>query len=66
MNQTRSGRRFGFFRKPARDLLPSHPVETIQILPWWTLNVGYVTEEDMKVRTPAAASDLLSEHNIFI
>ena len=50
MNQTRSGRRFGFFRKPARDLLPSHPVETIQILPWWTLNVGYVTEEDMKVR----------------
>ena len=50
MNQTRSGRRFGFFKKPARDLLPSQPVETVQILPWWTLNVGYITEDDMKVK----------------
>lgn len=50
MNQSRSGRKFGFFKKPARDLLPTMPVETIQILPWWMVQVGFVTEEDMKVR----------------
>ena len=51
MNQTRSGRKFGVFfggRKSGRDLLPSRPVDNVPIHPWWIVNVGFVTEEDMK------------------
>ena len=49
MNQHRSTRKFGFFRKTGRDLLPTKPVETVPVQPWWVLQVGYVTEDDMKV-----------------
>ena len=49
MNQSRSTRKFGFFRKSGRDLLPVVPVDAVPIQPWWMLQVGYVTEEDMKV-----------------
>ena len=51
MNQSRSTRKFGFFKKSSKDLLPSRPVDSVPILPWWQMNVGYVTEEDMKVPT---------------
>lgn len=48
MNQSRSTKKFPFFRKSGKGLLPTKPVENIPILPWWILQVGYVTEEDMK------------------
>ena len=51
MNSNRSSRKFGFFRKKGNvDLLPTKPVENVIINPWWILQVGYVTEEDIKVR----------------
>ena len=49
MNQSRSTRKFAFFKKSCRDLLPQRPVDSFAILPWWQLQVGYVTEDDMKV-----------------
>lgn len=50
MNSSRSNRKFGFFRKRgAAESLPSKPVQNIVINPWWILQVGYVTEDDVKV-----------------
>ncbi len=71
MNQSRSTKKFGGFLRQlksgvgvgggGRDLLPPRVVETVPILPWWVVQVGYVTEEDMKVRR-----DLISqERHIF-
>ncbi len=48
MNSCRSSKRFGFFRKSARELLPTAPLDSIPILPWWYVQNGYVTEDDMK------------------
>ena len=52
MNSARS--RKGIFPLPGifgnrrgRELLPERPVDTMTILPWWTVQVGYVTEEDI-------------------
>lgn len=47
MNQCRSSKKF-FRRKTARDLLPVKPVE-ITIEPWWVVQSGYITEDDIKV-----------------
>ena len=58
MNQHRSTRKFGFFRKTGRDLLPTKPVETVPVQPWWVLQVGYVTEEDMKAVDKAEHSQI--------
>ena len=70
----RSNRRFGLFKKSARELLPTKPIgntvfyaikycyttirkftfvifsfsDNIPILPWWYVQVAYITEEDMK------------------
>ncbi|XP_077991150.1 protein FAM91A1-like [Glandiceps talaboti] len=41
-----------FRRKPIRDLLPLKPVEEVIIEPWWVVQAGYITEEDIKVCTP--------------
>ncbi|XP_054708527.1 protein FAM91A1-like [Uloborus diversus] len=50
MNQCRSSKKFfGVRRKPVRELLPSKPVSTFQIEPWWMVFVGYVTEDDIKI-----------------
>lgn len=50
MNRCRSSKKFFTVRrKPVRDLLPSKPVSDIPIEPWWYINVGYVTEDDIKV-----------------
>jgi len=54
MNQTRSKTKFGgfstsLFRKSHKDLLPSRPVSDVQIQPWWVLQVGYITEDDVKM-----------------
>ncbi len=67
MNQSRSTKKFGGFLRQlksgvgggggGRDLLPPRVVETVPILPWWVVQVGYVTEEDMKVRRNANIRD---------
>jgi len=53
MNQTRTKTKFGgfstnFFKKSYRDFLPPRPVENITLLPWWVVQVGYITEDDVK------------------
>ncbi|KAJ1528015.1 hypothetical protein ONE63_007939 [Megalurothrips usitatus] len=47
MNQCRSGRKL-FRRKNVKDLLPPKPVD-IAMEPWWCVDVGYITEEDIKL-----------------
>jgi len=54
MNKTRSKTKFGgfstsLFRKSVRSLLPSKPVSDLNILPWWVIQVGFVTDDDVKV-----------------
>uniref|UniRef100_A0A673KLK4 Protein FAM91A1-like n=1 Tax=Sinocyclocheilus rhinocerous TaxID=307959 RepID=A0A673KLK4_9TELE len=40
---------FKFFRrKSARDLLPAKPVE-ITVEPWWVVQTGYITEDDIRI-----------------
>ncbi|CAG2170104.1 unnamed protein product, partial [Oppiella nova] len=49
MNQFRSSKKFlGMIRKPIKDLLPNKPVANIMIDFWWTINPGYITEDDVK------------------
>ena len=40
-----------FRRRNAKDLLPTQPVEDISFDWWWKVNIGYITEEDVKVST---------------
>lgn len=47
MNQCRSGRKL-FRRKNVKDLLPSKPID-ITMESWWHVDVGYITEEDIKM-----------------
>lgn len=50
MNQCRSSKKFfGVRLKPVRELLPSKPVSSFTIEPWWIVQVGYVTEDDIKM-----------------
>uniref|UniRef100_A0A4W4F2Q3 FAM91 N-terminal domain-containing protein n=1 Tax=Electrophorus electricus TaxID=8005 RepID=A0A4W4F2Q3_ELEEL len=51
MNQCRSSKKF-FRRKSARDLLPTKPVE-ITVEPWWVAQTGYITEDDIRICSPA-------------
>ncbi|KAL7830271.1 hypothetical protein SRHO_G00313980 [Serrasalmus rhombeus] len=51
MNQCRSSKKF-FRRKSARDLLPAKPVE-ISVEPWWVAQTGYITEDDIRICSPA-------------
>lgn len=40
-----------FFRKkPVRDLLPTKPAMLKVLEPWWIVQIGYVTEDDIRVR----------------
>lgn len=48
MNQCRSSKKF-FRKKPPKELLPTRPVETVTIDPWWVVNIGYITEDDIRV-----------------
>lgn len=50
MNQCRSGRKL-FRRKNVKDLLPTKPVK-INIEAWWYVQLGLVTEEDIKLISP--------------
>ncbi|XP_030597411.1 protein FAM91A1 isoform X2 [Archocentrus centrarchus] len=51
MNQCRSSKKF-FRRKTARDLLPAKPVE-ISVEPWWVMQTGSITEDDIRICSPA-------------
>uniref|UniRef100_A0A3Q0RR85 Family with sequence similarity 91 member A1 n=1 Tax=Amphilophus citrinellus TaxID=61819 RepID=A0A3Q0RR85_AMPCI len=51
MNQCRSSKKF-FRRKTARDLLPAKPVE-ISVEPWWVTQTGSITEDDIRICSPA-------------
>ncbi|XP_068189137.1 protein FAM91A1 [Antennarius striatus] len=51
MNQCRSSKKF-FRRKSARDLLPAKPVE-ISVEPWWVVQTGFITEDDIRMCSPA-------------
>lgn len=52
MNQSRSSKKFfGVRKKPVREFLPMKPVVNVPIEPWWKVQVGYVTEEDIKLVT---------------
>lgn len=51
MNQCRSSKKF-FRRKTARDLLPAKPVE-ITVEPWWVVQTGYITEDDIRICSAA-------------
>ncbi|XP_003968984.1 protein FAM91A1 isoform X1 [Takifugu rubripes] len=51
MNQCRSSKKF-FRRKTARDLLPAKPVE-ISVEPWWVAQAGFITEDDIRICSPA-------------
>ena len=54
MNMARSSKKFGFFRRSGKELLPVKPVDNITVLPWWIVQLGFVTEEDMKVNADKA------------
>ena len=58
MNMSRSSKRFGFFRRSGKELLPVEPVKDITILPWWIVQLGFVTEEDMKLADKAEVKDI--------
>eukprot|EP00090_Calanus_glacialis_P008224 TRINITY_DN16538_c0_g1_i1.p1 TRINITY_DN16538_c0_g1~~TRINITY_DN16538_c0_g1_i1.p1 ORF type:complete len:858 (-),score=315.54 TRINITY_DN16538_c0_g1_i1:118-2628(-) len=56
MNKTRTKTKFGgfttsLFKKSYRDLLPTRPVSSVTILPWWVVQVGYITEDDVRSLT---------------
>ncbi|XP_060576810.1 protein FAM91A1-like, partial [Ruditapes philippinarum] len=52
MNQCRSSKKF-FRKKPPKDLLPTKPVETVAIDPWWMANIGFITEDDIRLCSTA-------------
>lgn len=51
-----------FRRRNPKDLLPAQPVEDISFDWWWKVNIGYITEEDVKVST--ASQRYLHQHDI--
>lgn len=48
MNSCRSNKRFGLFRKSGKELLPTIPIDSVPVLPWWYVQIAYITEDDMK------------------
>jgi len=32
-----------------KELLPSRPVDSVVVEPWWIVQTGYIVEEDIKV-----------------
>ncbi|XP_033644653.1 protein FAM91A1-like, partial [Asterias rubens] len=57
MNQCRSSKpslsRSGSFnkffrRRPIKDLLPAKPIDAVILEPWWIVQAGYITEDDIK------------------
>jgi hypothetical protein len=48
MNRYRSTKTIFSRRKPVRIFLPTQPLEVSLIEPWWIVNVGCVTDEDVR------------------
>lgn len=48
MNTCRSSKKF-FRKKPVRDLLPTKPAVLKVLEPWWIVQIGYVTEDDIRM-----------------
>lgn len=48
MNTCRSTKKF-FRKKPVRDLLPTKPAVLKVLEPWWMVQIGYVTEDDIRM-----------------
>ncbi len=51
MNTSRTNRSFALFRKKEtqlENLLPAQPVDTV-LQPWWLVNIGYVSEDHVKL-----------------
>ncbi len=60
MNQFRSAKKFlGMIRKPVKDLLPNKPDKNIFIDFWWTINPGYITEDDVKLMVNASEKAII-------
>ena len=38
-----------FRRKPVKDLLPPKPVTLKVLEPWWNIQIGFITEDDIRV-----------------
>ncbi|KAH9523750.1 hypothetical protein Btru_040824 [Bulinus truncatus] len=51
MNQCRSSKKF-FRKRPVKELLPSQPIEGVPIDPWWIVQVGFITEDDIRMCNP--------------
>lgn len=65
MNRYRSTKRLFSRRKPVRQFLPTQPLDVNLIEPWWTCNVGCVTDDDVKsLHTEEKLTiDQLMDHN---
>lgn len=48
MNQCRSGKKLFRRKSISKSLLPVKPVD-MHIEPWWTVETGYITDDDVKV-----------------
>ena len=48
---------FPFFK----ELLPTKPLDTVPFLPWWYVQVAYITEEDMKNAVDKAEHCLIDQ-----
>ncbi|XP_027201912.2 protein FAM91A1 [Dermatophagoides pteronyssinus] len=49
INQYKSSKKFlGMIKKPIKELLPTKPVENLNIDFWWTIRPGYISEDDIK------------------
>ncbi|RUS75324.1 hypothetical protein EGW08_016913 [Elysia chlorotica] len=48
MNQCRSSKKF-FRKRPVKELLPGQPIEEVSIEAWWVAQVGYITEDDIRL-----------------
>lgn len=60
MNQHRTSKKlFSLIKKVNAELLPSSPVKNIPIEPWWIINPGYITEDDIKYSTSRAEKDVI-------
>ena len=60
MNQHRTSKKFfSIIKKVGNELLPSNPVKNIAIEPWWIVNPGYITEDDIKYSTSKIEKDVI-------
>lgn len=62
MNELRSTYRrfFGIgVKRSARSLLPNKPEKNVPIEPWWLVNAGYITEDDVRSMVTSAERSII-------